>query len=175
MTSNNKKSSLKREECGAFLRRCASERRRLSYLDSLIPLLEKRLRELRTDSPYEVRVTANWSGMPPRPGYGDPTAAAALRAIRSDFQAEVRQTGQKFHSLALEREQLLGRQARASCYLNALTADERYLIEARVIRNTPWTRVEQEYEARFGLRYHRDTLRRRLDSAVRTLNEVTSA
>ena len=162
-----------REDFGGFLRRCASERRRLAYLNGLIPLLRQKLCELRRESPYEaIRITAGWSGPAGRAVPGDPTAAVAVRAADSALRAELCRTERKLRELTAERELLSRRQDRAACCLNALREDERFVVEARVMQDLPWAQVEEAFEARFGVRYHRDTLRRRLSSAVRTLNEA---
>ena len=164
-----------RTDCGVFLRRCASERRRLAYLEGVIPLLARRLRELRQESPYaSIRVTQRWADITSSCRFpGDPTAAVAVRAADAAGQAELRETERRLRDLTFEKETLLRRQEWADCFLRALAEDQQFLVETRLLQGQPWSRVETQYEARFGVRYHRDTLRRRLAAAVQMLNGVT--
>ena len=156
------------------LRRHAAERGRLRYLEKIIPLLIKRQRELKNGVYDGLRLTQSWAFLPGRPGPADPTAAAAARAAEIEQQEEYRQTEQRIRALSQERDQLRRRMDLFDCCLTALPEEQRFLLEARVLEEKSWPEVERLYENRYGVRLHRDTLRRRLGQAVRTVREISA-
>ena len=156
------------------LRRRAAERGRLRYLEKVIPLLIKRQRELKNGVYGGLRLTQSWAFLPGRPGPADPTAAAAARAAEIEQQEEYRQTEQRLRALSQERDQLRRRMDLFNCCLTALPEEQRFLLEARVLEEKSWPEVEKLYENRYGVRLHRDTLRRRLGQAVRTVREISA-
>ena len=155
-------------------RRRAAERGRLRYLEKIIPLLIKRQRELKNGVYGGLRLTQSWAFLPGRPGPADPTAAAAARAAEIEQQEEYRQTEQRLRALSQERDQLRRRMDLFDCCLTALPEEQRFLLEARVLEEKSWPEVERLYENRYGVRLHRDTLRRRLSQAVRTVRGISS-
>lgn len=156
------------------LRRCVSERMRLKYLESLIPLLEQKQRECRQDIYSGIRLTQSWEGAMAHSAPGDPTAAVAARAADLETREEYRLTEQRIRVLTQERDRLRRRQQLFTCCLTALPEEQRFLVEAKILEGKAWTSVETLYENRYGQRLHRDTLRRRLTQAVQTLQEIGS-
>lgn len=156
------------------LRLRASERRRLRYLEGVIPLLLQKLREMKRDAYGGIRVTQSWAFQPGRPGVGDPTAAVAARAADITADEEYRKNEQHLRKLMAERDQLRRRQELFRCCLNALPEEQQFLIEAKVLEDRPWAELEQLYENRYGMRLHRDTLRRRLTAAIRTMRDISA-
>ena len=160
------------EETLAALRRQASERQRLQYLESMILLLRQKLEEMRKDIYGGIRVTQSWAFQPGRPGVGDPTAAVAVRASDIEGQEEFERTEKRLRALTRERDRLRLKQELFDCSLRALPEEERFLVEVRVMENRPWSAVENLYENQYGIRLHRDTLRRRLSAAVHVMGEM---
>ena len=158
----------------AELRRLASERQRLRYLEGVLPLLGRRLREMRREVYGGIRVTQSWSSLPGRPGRADPTAAVAARAAEIENQEEYRRTEQRIRALTQERDLLRRRKDLFDCCLTALPEEQRFLIEAKVLEEKSWTDVEKLYENRYGIHLHRDTLRRRLHTAVQTISDISA-
>ena len=156
------------------LRRRASERRRLRYLEGVIPLLLQKLREMKREIYGDIRITQSWAFQPGRPGVGDPTAAVAARAAEITAQEEYRQTERRIRELTAERDRLRRRQDLFRCCLTALPEEQQFLIEAKVLEGKPWAELERLYENRYGERLHRDTLRRHLDQAIRTMRDVSA-
>ena len=156
------------------LHRAVSERRRLLYLENLIPLLRQKQRELRQDIYGSIRITQNWAFQSGKAWKADPTAAVAARAADLETQEEYSQTEQRLRALTQEREQLLRRQHFFDCCLNALPEEQRFLIEAKIVEGKTWNDIEALYENRYGSHLHRDTLRRRLSEGIRTLRDISS-
>lgn len=156
------------------LRLRASERRRLRYLEGVIPLLLQKLREMKRDAYGGIRVTQSWAFQPGRPGVGDPTAAVAARAADITADEEYRKNEQHLRKLMAERDQLRRRQELFRCCLTALPEEQQFLIEARVLEDKSWNELEKLYENRYSVHLHRDTLRRHLRTAIQTLQEIGS-
>ena len=156
-------------------RRQISERRRLMYLEGLIPLLQKKLREMKGNAFGSLRVTQSWAFMPRGTAVPDPTAAAAVQAAEAEHQAEYRQTQERLRALILERERLRAHQELFTCCLRALPEQHRFLVEAKLMEDRPWREVETLYAARYGSSPHRDTLRRHLHQAVQTMEEIENS
>ena len=156
------------------LRARASERGRLRYLEKFIPLLLQRRREIRQEIYGGVRTTQSWAFLPGRPGPADPTAAAAARAADIASNEEYRRNEQRIRELTAERDRLRRRQELFACCMTALPEEQQFLVETKVMEDRPWGELEKLYENRYGVRLHRDTLRRRLREAVRVLGDISA-
>ena len=159
----------------AELRRLASERQRLRYLEGVLPLLGRRLREMRREVYGGIRVTQSWSFLPGRTGPGDATAALAARAADIALQDEYRQLEKRIRDMDRERSVLRRRQELLACGLRALPEEQRFLVETKIMDGRSWPETEDLYEKAYGLRLHRDTLRRRVGQAVNALTKEQTA
>ena len=156
-------------------RRQISERRRLMYLESLIPLLQKKLREMKEPAYGSIRLTQNWDFLPGGAAPGNPTAAVAIRAADAENQTEYREAEEHLRAMIRERDALRGRQELFSCCLRALPEEQRFLVEAKLLEEKTWQEVETLYASRYGASPHRDTLRRHLRLALNAMGEIRNA
>ncbi len=162
-------------DTAAELRRLASERQRLRYLEGVLPLLGRRLREMKQEVYGGIRVTQNWSFLPGRANPGDPTAALAARAAEIALQDEYRQMEKRVRDMERERSALRRRQELLACGLRALPEEQRFLVETKIMDGRSWPETEDLYEKTYGYRLHRDTLRRRVGQAVKALTKEQTA
>ena len=163
-----------REELCPFLKTFRDEKGRLAYLETLVPLLIRRLREMRQDSTAGPRVTQSWSFLPRAGIIADPTGACAARAADLEQSEEYRAVQRRLQALCAERERLRRRVQLADCCLAALGDESRFLVEARLVDGRSWPQTETLYRQRYGVDYSSDTLRRKLRAACRTLENITA-
>ena len=149
--------------------RYRSDKGRAEYLRRYIPLMQKRLAELKEEAlqgigkalpPNAVRVYSE---------PGDPTALLGMRAAENTLTEEMRLCRSHLRRLEQESALLDAQLAITECLLSSLTDESRYLLTERYINHLSWPRLARRYAERYKIDYTPLTLRRRSAQALDTL------
>ncbi len=146
-----------------------SDRARAEYLRRYIPLMEKRLSELKEEAlqgigralpPDAVRVSC---------GPGDPTGRLAVRAAEDALTEEMRLCRDQLNGLRREAAALDAHLSLMECLLASLTEESRFLLTARYLDRVSWPELARRYQERYRVDYVPLTLRRRCAHAMDAL------
>ena len=160
---------MNRTEMEQALWRTRSDQARAEYLSKYIPLMEKRLAQMKEEALQGLGRGVCWE-MPPRGGSpGDPTAQMALKAADYTMTEEMRMCRDRLRVLKKEAAALEAKLSMTQWLLETLTEESRFLLTERLIRHTRWQELPERYQERFGEYYAVLTLRRRVAQALDTL------
>ena len=152
-----------------------SDRARAEYLRRYIPLMEKRLSELKEEAlqgigralpPDAVRVSC---------GSGDPTGRLAVRAAEDALTEEMRLCRDRLARMKDDYAALAAQLSMTDWLLATLPEESRFLVTARLADRLRWEDLPPRYHARFGIYYSVMTLRRRCAEAVDALCQTSAA
>lgn len=151
-----------------LLSRYRADQGRLSFLNTLIPRLQKRLEEVRAEG-YESVAAQDWSFLPRGSAPGDPTAWLALRAASGRPDEEEEALARQIRQYEIERRELEARISYAESLLLPLRGEDRLLLERRLVERDRWEQVQAAYRETFGRVPSRSTLIRRLERLLEAL------
>ena len=122
--------------------RYRSDQARAEYLRRYIPLMEKRLAELKEEALQGIGKALPPDAVRMASGLGDPTALLGMRAAEN---------------------------ALTDCLLSSLTDESRYLLTERYIKHLSWPELARRYAKHYHVDYTPLTLRRRSAQALDAL------
>ena len=163
---------MNRSEWISRLERYRSDRARMEYLRKFIPLMEKKLAILRREAFAAIGARPDMSVLCGT-DTSDPTARMGILAAEDALTADMRLCRDQLKRLRQEHSVLSARLSMADCLLSLLSEEDRFLLTARYIEHTRWTRIPGKYQERFGEYFSETTLRRRMNQAVDGLCHVT--
>ena len=142
-----------------------SDQARAEYLRRYIPLMQKRLEEMK-----EEALQALGRGRPldqmPGAGPGDPTALLGMKAAEYALTEDMRAYRDRLGQLRRECALLEARNALTECLLASLPEEGRFLLTRRYVEHMRWPVLAREYEKQFHVDYTEQTLRRRAQRTI---------
>ncbi len=151
------------------LRRYRSDQARAEYLRRYIPLMEKRLEEMKEEALQGIGRTLPPDAVRGGAGAGNPTALLGVKAAEYALTDEMRCCRDRINSLKRECAALEAQNALTECLLSTLTEEGRFLLTRRCMDHASWSALARDYEEKYHIYFTPQTLRRR---TVRTLEEM---
>ena len=151
------------------LRRYRSDQVRAEYLRRYIPLMEKRLEEMKEEALRAIGHSLPPGAVRGMPGPGDPTAMLGAKAAEYALTDDMRDFRDRLNSLKRECAMLEAQNALTECLLASLTEEGRFLLSCRYVERMNWSALTKPYEETYRVDYSEQTLRRKIR---RTLEEL---
>lgn len=149
--------------------RYRSDKARAEYLRRYIPLMEKRLAELKEEAFQSIGKALPPDAVRTASGPGDPTALLGMRAAEDALTEEMRLFRNRLWMLRRESASLDAQLALTDCLLSSLTDESRYLLTERYIKHLSWPELARRYAKHYHVNYTLLTLRRRSAQALDAL------
>ena len=149
--------------------RYRSDQARAEYLRRYIPLMEKRLEEMKEDALRDIGAAQPPDAVRGASGPGNPTAVLGIRAAEYALSDEIRDFRDRLNGLRRECAALETQNALTECLLSSLPDEGRFLLTCRYVEHVGWEALARRYEERYHVDYSPLTLRRRIR---RTLDEM---